>query len=127
LCPYHHWTRASWTDLFPELHIPDSTRRTWLRRGVANVVSFDRANPDIIALQAHNAKLRKRVTTLLALVRLPITLVRVRGQSLLNRSIGQAVLCSSFEEFQTKFGGFTPDSELALAAMGFFENGGAQL
>ena len=41
--------------------------------------------------------------------------------------IGQAVLCSSFDEFQTKFGGFTPDSDLALAAMGFFENGGGQL
>jgi len=41
--------------------------------------------------------------------------------------VGEAVLCSSFDEFQTKFGGFTPDSDLALAAMGFFENGGAQL
>jgi phage tail sheath protein FI len=41
--------------------------------------------------------------------------------------VGQAVLCSSFDEFQTKFGGFTPDSDLALAAMGFFENGGSQL
>jgi hypothetical protein len=41
--------------------------------------------------------------------------------------IGQAVLCTSFDEFQTQFGGFTPDSDLALAAMGFFENGGAQL
>lgn len=41
--------------------------------------------------------------------------------------IGQAVLCSSFDEFQARFGGFTPDSDLALGAMGFFENGGAQL
>ena len=41
--------------------------------------------------------------------------------------IGAAVLCSSFDEFQTKFGGFTLDSDLALAAMGFFENGGSQL
>jgi phage tail sheath protein FI len=41
--------------------------------------------------------------------------------------VGQAVLCSSFDEFRTKFGGFTPDSDLALAAMGFFENGGSQL
>jgi hypothetical protein len=41
--------------------------------------------------------------------------------------VGQAVLCSSFDDFQTKFGGFTPDSDLALAAMGFFENGGSQL
>jgi phage tail sheath protein FI len=38
-----------------------------------------------------------------------------------------AVLCSSFDEFQANFGGFTPDTDLALAAMGFFENGGTQL
>jgi len=41
--------------------------------------------------------------------------------------IDSAVLCTSFEEFQQRFGGFTPDSDLALAAMGFFENGGSQL
>ncbi|NRD61742.1 phage tail sheath protein [Corallococcus exiguus] len=39
--------------------------------------------------------------------------------------IGQAVLCTSFEEYQATFGGFTPDSDLALAAMGFFEQGGS--
>ena len=41
--------------------------------------------------------------------------------------IGKAVLCTSFEEFQQTFGGFTRDSDLALAAAGFFENGGSQL
>ena len=41
--------------------------------------------------------------------------------------IGEAVLCSSFEDYQARFGGFTADSDLALAAMGFFENGGSQL
>ena len=41
--------------------------------------------------------------------------------------IGKAVLCTSFEEFQQKFGRFTLSSDLALAAMGFFENGGSQL
>ena len=41
--------------------------------------------------------------------------------------IGQATLVTSFEEFETKFVGFTADSDLALAAMGFFENGGSQL
>ncbi|MDC0714246.1 phage tail sheath protein [Stigmatella sp. ncwal1] len=41
--------------------------------------------------------------------------------------IGQAVLCTSFEEYQATFGSFTPDSDLALAAMGFFENGGSRL
>ena len=41
--------------------------------------------------------------------------------------IGKALLVNSFEEFQDRFGGFTQDSDLALAAMGFFENGGSQL
>jgi hypothetical protein len=38
--------------------------------------------------------------------------------------VGKAVLCTSFEEFVEAFGGFTPNSDLALAAQGFFENGG---
>lgn len=41
--------------------------------------------------------------------------------------VGKATLVTSFEEFQTRFGGFTQDSDLSLAAMGFFENGGSQL
>ncbi len=41
--------------------------------------------------------------------------------------LDKAVLCTSFEEFQRVFGGFTPNSDLALAAMGFFENGGSML
>jgi hypothetical protein len=41
--------------------------------------------------------------------------------------VGQAVLCTSFDEYQARFGGFTRNSDLALAAAGFFENGGTQL
>jgi hypothetical protein len=41
--------------------------------------------------------------------------------------IDTPVLCLSFEDFQRTFGGFTQDSDLALAAMGFFENGGSRL
>jgi phage tail sheath protein FI len=41
--------------------------------------------------------------------------------------IGKAVLVTSFEEFQETFGGFTPEADLALAAMGFFQNAGSQL
>jgi len=41
--------------------------------------------------------------------------------------VGEAVLCASFPEFVERFGGFTPDSDLALAAMGFFGEGGTQL
>lgn len=38
--------------------------------------------------------------------------------------VGQAVLVTSFEEFAETFGGFTPNSDLALAVQAFFENGG---
>jgi len=41
--------------------------------------------------------------------------------------VGEAVRCSSFPEFVERFGGFTPDSDLTLAAMGFFGEGGTQL
>jgi phage tail sheath protein FI len=41
--------------------------------------------------------------------------------------MGQAVLCTSFARFTEVFGGFTADSNLALAAMGFFGEGGSQL
>src|SRR5215813_11931945 len=38
--------------------------------------------------------------------------------------VGQAVLVTSFEEYVDTFGGFTANSDLALAVSGFFENGG---
>ncbi len=41
--------------------------------------------------------------------------------------IGVPVLCSSFEEYQTRYGGFTLTADMTLGAMGFFENGGTQL
>jgi len=41
--------------------------------------------------------------------------------------IGEATLCTSYEEFTRVFGGFTQNADLTLAAMGFFENGGTHL
>jgi phage tail sheath protein FI len=41
--------------------------------------------------------------------------------------MNKAVLCSSFDEYQATFGGLTATSDLALAAMGYFENGGSAL
>src|SRR5262245_37443084 len=38
--------------------------------------------------------------------------------------VGQPVLVTSFDEFVDTFGGFTPNSALALAVSGFFDNGG---
>ena len=33
--------------------------------------------------------------------------------------IGKAIRCTSFEEYSNRFGGFTPNSDLTLAAAGF--------
>lgn len=41
--------------------------------------------------------------------------------------VGTAVACTSLEDVQQVFGGFTPDSDLALAVKGFYENGGGLL
>ena len=78
-------------DLFPELAIPESTRRTWMRRGVADVISFDRADADLVALRATIGKLNKRVAVLTTVVRLLVTLVRVSGLSLERTRVATAV------------------------------------
>jgi phage tail sheath protein FI len=41
--------------------------------------------------------------------------------------IGKPVSVTSFPEFQEAFGEFTKESDLSLAAAGFFDNGGSQL
>ena len=41
--------------------------------------------------------------------------------------LDQAIPCTSLEDYQQVFGGFTPDSDLALAVKGFYENGGGLL
>jgi phage tail sheath protein FI len=39
----------------------------------------------------------------------------------------QPILCASFDDFVTSFGGFAPNADLPLTVKGFFENGGSQL
>jgi len=86
-------------DLFPKITIPDSTRRSWLRRGVADVVRLDVRDAEVIELHADVAKLEKRVAVLAAVVRLLVTLVRVTGVTLLGERMPTAkgkrrVLCA---------------------------------
>ncbi len=57
-------------DRFPKLVIPDSTRRSWLTRGVTEVVTLDRRDSEFVELHAHVAKLEKRVAVLTAVMRL---------------------------------------------------------
>ena len=41
--------------------------------------------------------------------------------------VGVATLCTSPDEYEEVFGGFTRESDVALAARGYFENGGTRL
>ena len=50
-----------------------------MRRGVAEVISFEPADADVIAMRATVGKLHRRVAILTAVVRLLVTLVRVRN------------------------------------------------
>lgn len=69
-------------DLFPALEIPDSTLRSWLQRGPANVVALADEDAEVSVLRARLANLERRVDVLSAVVRLLVTLVRVTGATL---------------------------------------------
>ncbi len=70
-------------DLFPHLDIPRGTTRTWIRRGPRPVVGVDaEASAERAALHAKLAKLERRVAVLTTVLRLVLTLVRVRGARL---------------------------------------------
>jgi len=64
-------------DLFPELNIPSSTIRSWLHRGVPDVVSSELAGGNHLELLAENRELRRRVALLGAVVGVLVALLRV--------------------------------------------------
>jgi transposase InsO family protein len=64
-------------DLFPELNIPNSTIRSWLHRGIPDVVTADLVGRDHAELLAENRELHRRVALLGAIVRVFVALVRV--------------------------------------------------
>jgi len=57
----HAIVRTGDPDLFPKLSIPDSTRRSWLSRGVSEVVTLDARDTEVVALHADMARLEERV------------------------------------------------------------------
>jgi transposase InsO family protein len=77
-------------DLFPRLAIPDSTRRSWLTRGVAEVVTLDGRDAEVVELHAKVARLEKKNAILAAVVRLLVTLVRVTGTTLADARLPSA-------------------------------------
>jgi putative transposase len=77
-------------DLLPKLAIPDSTRRSWLTRGVADVVTLDVRDAEVVELHAKVARLEKKNAILAAVVRLLVTLVRVTGTTLADARLPSA-------------------------------------
>ncbi len=62
-------------DLFPELNIPRSTIRSWIHRGVSDVVTCDLAACDRADLVAEMNELRHRTALLGAVVGLLIAML----------------------------------------------------
>ena len=77
-------------NLFPTLAIPDSTRRSWLSRGAADVVTLSEADAAIVELHSRIAKLEKKIAILVTVVRLLVTLVRVSGATLAETRVPSA-------------------------------------
>jgi len=64
-------------DLFPELEIPNSTIRSWLHRGVQDVVTTEFVDRGRSALLAENRELRRRTDLLGAIVGVLVAVLRI--------------------------------------------------
>jgi len=69
-------------ELFPELTIPRSTIRSWLHRGIPNVVTCDVLSAEKAELLAEAQELRQRVAVLGSIVGLLVAIVRVSARPL---------------------------------------------
>ncbi len=65
-----------------QMGIPRSTAQGWLAANQTEVVTFEVANMDLILLQREVLVLRKRIESLVALLRLTVVLLKVTGTSL---------------------------------------------
>lgn len=74
--------RSGDPELFPDLEIPRSTAVSWIRRGVAEIISLVQADGGEPALRERIAKLEARVAMLTAVLGLVLALLRVSGFSL---------------------------------------------
>ena len=63
-------------DLFPELNIPRSTIRSWIHRGMPDVISCDLAADNHAELVAQIERLRHRTALLGAVVALLVAVLR---------------------------------------------------
>ena len=67
--------------------IPESTRRSWQRRGRAEVVTLEPAEQDVDALLVRVASLERQVERLAAVVRVLVLLVKITGATLAERRV----------------------------------------
>jgi len=65
--------------LFPELHIPPSTARSWIQRGLGEVVSLHPDNVGEDVLRDRIAALERRVRILSVVIHLTMVLLRLSG------------------------------------------------
>ena len=92
---YDHRIRDAVVDsgdiaLFPELGIPDSTLRSWLRRGPRPILTALDSVDDDSTLRIQVAKLERQVVILRAVLRLLLTLVRATRINLMNLRVPSA-------------------------------------
>jgi hypothetical protein len=73
-------------DLFPDLRIPRSTVRTWLKEGPQDVV---RLSDDFVQLRVRIARLEKQVAILYEVIRLLLAWKRAAGQRLDHQRFGE--------------------------------------
>ena len=76
--------------LFPEAHIPESTRRTWTRRAVPNVVALRPEDSELVDLHVAVANLEAANARLRGVIRLLLALVSVLGGRLWDRRVESA-------------------------------------
>ena len=70
--------------------VPPSTARGWVKATQAEVVTIDVADMNVLQLQQEVLALRKRITRLVALLRLVMVLLKIAGFSLANARIPDA-------------------------------------
>ena len=73
------FVRSRDPNLFPELRIPPSTARSWIRRGLGEVVSLHSDNASEDVLRDRITTLESRVRILNAVLRLTMVLLSVSG------------------------------------------------
>jgi hypothetical protein len=118
-------------DLFPELNIPRSTIRSWIHRGVPEVISCDLATHDRAELSAEIERLRCRTSLLGAVVGLLIAVLRASkvqldyerlpdgdAKKILLRSSGRGRCCHSARRFESLASGHRATTVGAAPRMG---------